>query len=463
MSATISSSILQVFEVNADTDGKNNRYQAFLKKIDLLNRRALRAIKKKATNMDYTPFQVIEGVAEGAVASESLAAQYPGVELKDIPLTRKIVHPNGMVETRKLITFVGNLTFNGFRVIGTYHHKYDEMFAVGNSIDGVEYTRHSLRIFDRSVEIDPEMMVNVHHRCDHCVWDRPRNTTALIYEEATGKFKQVGSTCVSNFVLSVNATTLAMVASDMLTEANKAATFAPVEYEAVYAEVFMGYMVRRFENGEYFNGMGDKIWGEMLTSTTMIDDSYIQRGKEALVWMLSDATDKSDHLWFRLRDILSTGFIPKKEVNAVCVGGYHWKKAMIQMARRAAAKTIGGFVGTVGESVFVRGEITAVIPFTNSWGKRSYTIKATVNGTDTVVWFSSKDYVIGEKVRVSGVVTKQNYYGSGRVYDIGTVNGEAAFNAGIAEKQTIIGKAIVSIHSELDNPVMDNALKHLFS
>ena len=257
------------------------------------------------------------------------------------------------------VTIVGNSpVISGWRFLAKIEHD-----AGGNLVKGMTG--------DRKV---PEIWHTCGPNCDHCKVARARNDTYMLADMATGEIKQVGSSCLTDFLgEQARDPERIMGMYEYLSELGREFLYDPDEVDVSMGSMDYGVRPERImaavlkiieedsgyisaEKGEYqcIASTGDRVraafWSKKPIAVVP-EAGHIERASEVVQWLKEQR--HADSAWLSNIGILaSREGITAKNAGLFASGYVAWNRALEQRLR--AENGSGEWIGIDGEKVAIR-------------------------------------------------------------------------------------------------------------
>lgn len=272
--------------------------------------------------------------------------------------------------------------------------------------------------------------------CDHCHTNRRRNNTYVVRHEETGEWRQVGRSCLKDFLgLHTDPGAMARYATLLLTlEASLReeceGDYGANGWEAYDLEKFLAYTVQSIDDAGWVSrsqaretdllATADAVW-YCLTATTVRDretyripeptDAARQEVKDALAWVMAqDATD-NDYI-HNLQVIVDMEVVTWRTAGYAASIVSSYRRAKERNLRRAVLTASGtSHFGTVGKREEFRLTLLGIHSFEGYYGMTHLHRFADPDG-NAAVWFASSALEMepGASYRVKATVKKHNDY-----------------------------------------------------
>lgn len=277
-------------------------------------------------------------------------------------------------------------------------------------------------------------------RCDHCGTVRRRIDTHLVYKSETGEWKQIGSSCIADFLGSVEADRLARQAEylrDALDAAGGSEGGGSIKPRYALVEVLVlaagaiqqfGWVSRKkakeleASTGAAPLATADIVARNLCGSFPVPKDLRIevqpghqQVAEEAIAWAqgLTDAdVERSDYL-HNVRAIARSASIEARLFGYACSIVPAHQREMDRARERAAeaeSKKASEHVGEVGKRIVLTLKVLSVKHLESDWGVTSLHLFVDEAG-NRFKWFSSSvAFDVGTTVTVKGTVKGHDEY-----------------------------------------------------
>ena len=279
--------------------------------------------------------------------------------------------------------------------------------------------------------------------CEHCGWNRKRKDTFVLEETKTGTLKQIGRTCLGDYLRTGDAAEAVRI-FNLLHEIGASHVTNPVGYaggEAVYVSTkrFIASALSAIRSYGWHPSKTDDatvsstwfimrpppIGGYETWQNLQPTEEDEEKAEKILIWARSLSDDKSkvsDYLW-NLRVACSFNFLVEKTSAIVASAPVAYNRAMERKARElaeksaaateAAEKATSGFYGDIGQRYTLTLTVMAISEFKNTGGfgpEVKQVLKFKDGDNNVFTWFPSK-YVsaeIGDVYQVKATVKKHD-------------------------------------------------------
>jgi len=281
------------------------------------------------------------------------------------------------------------------------------------------------------IEVDlPVGYRTVGTKCDHCMTSRKRSVTYVVRNVATGEWKQVGNSCLQDFLASASSAawmaTFACIKSieDLKDEESEggwgfslAAPIIPVRsyLAGIAAEVRQcGWVAASGVNSEFKLCTADSVMMGFSDSDALRRAAYLDTlepqdfatSDAALAWLASDAAGSSDFT-HNLRVASAATDVTRKTARMVAtiIKGHLGEQLRM---RERAAQCNEYLPASVGDKVEIACTMIDRRPIETEFG---YSYKCTFHDADgrVVIWWASSDpqaVEIGDSVTLRGTIKK---------------------------------------------------------
>jgi hypothetical protein len=285
----------------------------------------------------------------------------------------------------------------------------------------------------------PARFRDVSNLCEHCNLDRNRKDTYVLLHD-DGTFKQVGRTCLKDFLGHVDPHALAAHAAWLLDVEDSmgefgesfgggAKHFGRDQFLAFVAEVVLRHgWVSRGEARDSMNKTAtadDALVGMFPTPTTPVEQRFTPSEKAVdmaakvvpcVEAALAGKAELSDYEW-NLKVALASEFTTYRTAGIVASAVSFYVR---EQERLAAAGRLAGsrHVGVIGDRVTTNVEVVGVRAVETFYGT-CFLVKMIDADCNVLATFASKfpkwadgrDVGIGDKLRVKGTISKHSMYG----------------------------------------------------
>lgn len=283
-----------------------------------------------------------------------------------------------------------------------------------------------------AIEPLPDWCRTVESRCDHCQTDRRRNETYIVRHGETGAYKQVGSSCLADFVGRASAETVTlscMVLRDlheMLDRDSDEYEFgmggvSPYDLDHDLGELLC-FALESIKRAGYVSGKAAMHPGATTGSTAMSmlvegklrsenwgmsRDQVLAAHREragaiAAYWAAAPCTSDYDH---NCKLVAQQGYATRRDANLVASMAYIYDRRMAEAARLSACKN--EHLGTIKERLTLEVTVDA-INFLELYGSYMHVMRDP-QGRD-LRWFASGPAGLepGKSYKITGTVKKHN-------------------------------------------------------
>jgi len=262
--------------------------------------------------------------------------------------------------------------------------------------------------------------------CDHCRTERLRNKTIIVRNES-GEYKQVGTTCVKDF-LGINPNTLLyaleLSEKDFFEEGGLSREEVSYKLED-YLEVChaitqkLGWTSRTksYETGapatvdhvsDFYNPHSKsgaelrRDLGEYFTEETK------QLVKDAIKWV--ETTHKDGDYFFNLKQLVNFGYVPVKSMALAASLMPVYVREMIKL-KEEASKPESNWIGSVDSKIEVEAKFVGEFTFDSYYGV-VYVKRFVDTSGNLIVWFttSSNGFEVDKTYKIKGTVKKHDEY-----------------------------------------------------
>lgn len=287
----------------------------------------------------------------------------------------------------------------------------------------------------RSMEETPSKYKTIEPKCEHCNVNRYRTKTYILYNEREG-YKQVGSSCLRDFLGTVNIQELAEYSEGLFSCYDEISSIeTEFDYDSFYegrghssgikTSIYLSCVAAVIRARGWTSVSDYHNSGRTPTSHNALDiyfgkkNEYLEGiivckkdvdiAKEALEWIerQSEKTNLNDYMW-NLTTICTRKYLDPEHINIAASLIYSYNRAREKAI--AAGTDKSNWQGVVGEKLTVVVTISNIIETEGYYGK-TYITKMVDNKGNLYVWFtSSKKVEIGNKYEVTGKVKKHDDY-----------------------------------------------------
>lgn len=330
---------------------------------------------------------------------------------------------SGSVKRFVIVDVFGtNPAMNGWSLVAVNQHIINEKTGANeNIIRALPFT---------SIEIPEEFRHTDALRCDHCESRRQRNDTYIVAHPAEG-FRQVGSTCLNDFVGSKDAQKIAQLLEDMQDAIAGAQVgeeggdegfgggeqkwFSTKRILTITAAVVRrdGYVSRKKAQLSGPAATADIVLNQMFPSLStpklQICEADSKLAEDSLLWAREQGAAKNEYL-LNVYAATMNDFTSKRNVGIIASIPAAYDGALVRKAEQQ--KLTNKFVGTVGEKLVKSIKVVSEKPMPG-YGPDGVTTLYTMQDEDgnTFKWFSSKPVLTrGESYKLQMKVKKHDSY-----------------------------------------------------
>lgn len=310
---------------------------------------------------------------------------------------------------------------NGWQFLATIQPLRDE--------DGKATGKNLLRIVPGFDGL-PDKYREATNYCDQCNSTRFRNETYIVMSEM-GELKQVGSTCLRDFLGHANpekiaewTTTLANLADlcgsygthGPVSHVDWTTRFPLEDFLTQVAAVIRvsGWVSRKFASMSGKTATASIALEEMMLHSDVFapTDEDAKLGKQTADWMeaLELRSDNNDYLK-NLATVGSIGCVEHRTAGVAASGISAMKREMGESLIPERVKPLAAnYVGEIGTRMTMTVTVDAVRPYSTQYGS-GVIFKMHTNAGDVVTCFGLKgDVKEGDTITLKGTVKKQNEY-----------------------------------------------------
>lgn len=349
----------------------------------------------------------------------------PTIEIKEIEIRKEVDVKTKEVNFYHLIEINGEAPkLNGWKFVAR--------------IETIKENRYNL-IFVAPNESVPSKYRETGSTCDHCSTNRFRKFTYILKSE-NGEYKQVGSSCLKDFLGHTNPHSYAnylewiedlIVFAEDSEEYNRSSYgIRDIKFDLAY---YVSYVAEYIKQTVYFLSKGkaqeqeristaDAVWNEIHNKELKFENRTVkeiseeskQLANDALEWAIS-LKDKNDLSDYQHNLQLSC------EVNAVdwrssgivasLITAYQYEKEMIEKKEKIKEERKDSeYFGTVGERQEFTLEVIKKTGFSTQYGWTVLHIFKDQNG-NVATWFSSnKEFDEGQTVVLKATIKEHREY-----------------------------------------------------
>ncbi len=270
--------------------------------------------------------------------------------------------------------------------------------------------------------------------CDHCQSDRRRKETYVVRHE-DGRFAQVGSSCLSDFLGGMSPTTVAAMFTfwaevAALGEDGEGGWGFGRGADTDSLEVYLGLVVREVRANGWLSRTVARERGQSATADEAMErlhpgieaqragkrpelptDDEIALARSALAWA-REMTGTSDYE-HNVKIVALTGAVKAKTAGIAASIWPAYERAMArEIERRANRASVAGstYQGTVDSPIVVFVTITKVLDLESEYGVSHLHLMQDEQG-NAYKWFASSERLnVGDFVKLAGRVKKHEEY-----------------------------------------------------
>lgn len=252
--------------------------------------------------------------------------------------------------------------------------------------------------------MEPETPADWHDcapNCSHCDLSRARKITYMVREIASGDIKQVGSSCLSDFIggngdpESVFAAFLALRDLTLDYDADADTQTAGGDHAEISAarilaatlqcnDLFGGYLSQERARERMAPSTGDRVvscfWSPR-PDIPLREAEYLPRATEIVEWLAAQSGANST--WLRNIAVLAhRGYVTRQNAPLLASGIVAWER---HLAQKNEHQHTGEWVGSAGAKLQLRARLDRMIPFETPYGTK-YILNFQTDDGDTVIW-----------------------------------------------------------------------------
>jgi len=279
----------------------------------------------------------------------------------------------------------------------------------------------------------PDVEVPEHFRtsgssCDHCGTDRFRKNTYIVYNDETGEFLQVGSTCIKDF-LGFNVSLIASRfeflhildgmtnGSDFTAKATPVINLPRFLMTAISFVNRLGYVSAKVANeDETKSPTGRDTWialtsfkptsfeQEILGSIT---NETLEKANTIIEWIKTQDINKD--YFYNLNVVIKNGYVTSRTANLTASMVAVYYKAM-EDKKENTKRITSEHIGEIDGRMVLEVEVLNVYPMETRFG-RGYIYRMVTPEGNIVTWFTSTDKLeVGKNYRGLVRVKKHDQY-----------------------------------------------------
>jgi hypothetical protein len=337
------------------------------------------------------------------------------IEVNGHPSTLTEKNAAGFTITREvyLTTLTGTApSYNGWSLLASLEWDQNAGLIV-RTVPGVENV-------DRTCLVEG--------KCDHCEIKRYRKNAYVVVNNATGETKQVGSTCIKDF-LGWDASVVFLSAESIKEDVDSFLSGGSYDRDWATLDVLAIAWAAIQVNGWHpANDFGTSTKASVITildpprgqarEIAKLYDSYIADSyAQAIIirdFILSDDFNGSSEYVTNLKAIASAEFVSYRSLGFIVSAPQAWAKAMERdLIRKSETNAIvNEYIGNVGDKIEVQVTIKSIRYIDGAYGTITLYTMVT-NDNHLVKWFASRN-VLGETAdavfTLKGTIKKHDDY-----------------------------------------------------
>lgn len=268
--------------------------------------------------------------------------------------------------------------------------------------------------------------------CDHCKLDRKRRDTYVVRHDQTGEFKQIGHSCIADFLGHKSPEQLAAMAEFIadsmgwddycsgghIEEIADTLGFMTVVTTLVRLRGYASRKVVEERGGGLttaaqafqvlFPSKAPKQQADSKEVLAAVTDADREKAQLAIDWILNLEGDLNDFL-HNVRAVVRAGGIKNRTKGYAAALSVAYARAMDEIRERAE-HPVSKHVGAVGERLIFTATVHKIIALESEWGVTQLHIMTDSEGND-LKWFGSGGIAEeGETVTFKGTVKKHDEY-----------------------------------------------------
>lgn len=278
----------------------------------------------------------------------------------------------------------------------------------------------------------PDEYRTAHADCEHCGWKRRRRNTYILQEDATGNLKQVGHTCVQDFI-GVDPAKVVAQAERIVNMIKKARALeeegtlgVPYNQRHIQLERYLAFVAQSIRIRGWVSGK--KAWEEQGLSTanhaanmmfsTFIRDEDLptdednQKAKDALAYAATLDRSQNDYT-HNVVTMVNTGYIDWKAqgiaASIVRIYDNHVQKQALQDSQ--ADLSDSDYIGEVGKRINGRVKVIGVKHNVGFYDSTMVRMVSSAGGNLLVTFTAGKfNPKVGDELQIRGTVKKHEEF-----------------------------------------------------
>jgi len=312
---------------------------------------------------------------------------------------------------------------NGWQFLATIQPLRDE--------EGKQTGKNMLRVVP-GIEGMPDKYREATNYCDHCQTNRMRNETYVVMHEL-GETKQVGKTCLKDFLGHSNPEKIAEWTTTLANLADLCGSYGPrgplvdgSQWELRYpTEDFLTYVAAAIRVDGWISRKFSYMSGKPATASVAMeqislrDDKYTPTsedralGEQTALWMegLELRQDNNDYMK-NLATVGSVGCVERRTAGIAASGISAMKREFGEslIPEKKDRPAAANYLGEIGERITVDVTVDVVRAYQNDWSS-GFIFKMHTASGDVVTCFNLKGGANeGDKLTIKGTVKKQNEF-----------------------------------------------------
>lgn len=277
--------------------------------------------------------------------------------------------------------------------------------------------------FIKAFQEIPEIYRSTAADCDHCQLDRNRKTTVVIQNLNTLEYKQVGLTCLADYIRCENAESILnwYASLDLKDYSNLDDNFNPYKSDSMSVKYILNITLGIIAEFGYISKSKAQEMYKQSTADIVLD--YLD---DKLDVKLSDMSNQADLIISTLTNYFSTANLSDYEHNLsiiiqneyipVRLLGYlvsipSYYNNLLERLEREKQSSMSDFIGNIKDKITVNVTVDFITPIDGFYGV-TYLCKFTDNSGNKLVWFSSNnpDFNVGDNINLYGTVKDHKVY-----------------------------------------------------
>lgn len=266
--------------------------------------------------------------------------------------------------------------------------------------------------------------------CDHCNKIRRRNDVYVVYHSQSGEWRQVGSSCLRDFLGHPNAEQIAAFLDGMERDLQKEIKddYYGGGERCVECSLFLAHVCAVINSYGYVASKAAELTGDLSTKRRSITNyenmyreikpstyveptaTHFEKAEKALEWAKHyfsaiPLVQRSEYE-NNLAVILTETYITERQLGYVA--------SVVSAYDRYVQKTLsnkdaGQFVGLIGEKISITGTVVRILEFCSAYGMTYMHVFQ--SGSNVIVWTTNKIIgSVGATVTLNGTVKAHKVY-----------------------------------------------------